>query len=69
MAGADDVRDMLLQHRVDILLFEDRYEFADPAAIEWMVKEAIAQSAEILPVRHVPDGLAVPGHVAALLRF
>ena len=42
VAGADGVCDMLVQQRVDILLFEDQHEFADPAAIEWMVEEAIA---------------------------
>jgi hypothetical protein len=34
-----------------------------------MVEEVIAHSAEILTVRRDPDGLAVPGHVAAILRF
>ena len=61
MAGAHGVCDMLVQRRVAILLFEERHEFADPAAIEWMVEEAIEQSAEILAVRRDPDGLAVPG--------
>jgi hypothetical protein len=69
VAGADDVCDVLVQRRVEILLFEHGYESADPAGIEWMVEEAIAQDAEILPVRFSPDELAVLGHVAALLRF
>jgi peptide chain release factor subunit 1 len=69
VAGAEGVRDMLVQHRVETLLFEEQYEFADPAGIESMVEEAIAQSAEIEPVRHDSDEPAVPGHVAALLRF
>ncbi|MDX6598195.1 MAG: peptide chain release factor subunit 1 [Gaiellales bacterium] len=69
VAGADDVRDMLVQRRVEILLFEHGYESADPAGIEWMVEEAIAQDAEILPVRFAPEEVAALGHVAALLRF
>ena len=69
VAGTHGVCDMLVQQRVAILLFEEQHEFADPAAIEWMVEEAIEQSAEILAVRRDPDGLAVPGHVAAILRF
>jgi peptide subunit release factor 1 (eRF1) len=69
VAGADDVRDMLVQRRVETLLFEEQYQFRDPATIESMVEEAIAQSAEILPVRHDPDELALRGHVAALLGF
>ncbi|MDX6476410.1 MAG: hypothetical protein QOH95_1921 [Gaiellaceae bacterium] len=69
VAGMDDVRDVLLQSRVELLLFEERLEFAVPAAIESLVKEAIAQSAEILPVRHFSEELALRGSVAALLRF
>jgi peptide chain release factor subunit 1 len=69
VAGVEGVRDMLAQHRVETLLIEERCQFADPAAVESMVEEAIAQSAEILPVRHYPDELAQRGHVAAVLRF
>lgn len=69
VAGADDVRGMLVQRRVEVLLFEPAYEFTDPAGIERMVKEAIAQDAEVMPVRHSPEELSALGHVAALLRF
>jgi peptide subunit release factor 1 (eRF1) len=69
VAGPEDVYDVLAQRRVETLLFEERIEFAAPRAIEWMIEEAIAQSAEILPVRYEPDELALRGHVAALLRF
>jgi peptide subunit release factor 1 (eRF1) len=69
VAGAEGVRDMLVQRRVETLLLEEQWHSADPAVIEPMVEEAIAQSAEILPVRHYPEELALRGHVAALLRF
>ncbi len=68
-AGADEVRQMLVQQRVETLLFEDRYEPPDAATLESMVEHAVAQSAQVLPVRHFPDELATRGHVAALLRF
>jgi peptide subunit release factor 1 (eRF1) len=69
VAGAEGVRDMLVQRRAEVLLFEQGYEFADPAGIEWMVEEALAQDAEVVPVRHFPEELAVLAHIAALLRF
>jgi peptide subunit release factor 1 (eRF1) len=69
VAGAEGVREMLEQRRVEILLFEEGCELAHPAAIESMVEEAIAQDAEILPVRYYPDEVALRGHVAAVLRF
>jgi peptide subunit release factor 1 (eRF1) len=69
VAGAEGVREMLVQRRVEILLFEDQWQLAQPAAIESMVEEAIAQSAEILPVHYHPDEVALRGHVAAVLRF
>jgi peptide subunit release factor 1 (eRF1) len=69
VSGMEDVRDVLLQYRVELLLFEERLESAVPAAIESLVKEAIAQSAEILPVRYFPEELAPRGSVAAVLRF
>jgi hypothetical protein len=49
--------------------FDDLFEFAGPTASERMVGEAIGQSAEIVPVRHYSDELAVRGHVPALRRF
>jgi hypothetical protein len=33
------------------------------------LREAIAESAEVLPLRHHPEELAQCGHIAAVLRF
>jgi hypothetical protein len=69
-AGVDAVRDMLVQRRVEVLLLDERWwRYEDPAAIESAVEDAIAQSAEILPIRHYPDELALRGRIAAVLRF
>jgi peptide chain release factor subunit 1 len=69
VAGVEGVRDMLVQRRVDTLLIEERHLLPDPRVVESMVEQAIAQSAEILPVRHYRDELAQYEDVAALLRF
>jgi peptide subunit release factor 1 (eRF1) len=69
VAGFADVLAMLAQARVETLLFDDRVEPPDPAVLEKAIEDAVAQSAEVLPVRHHPDELAAHGHVAAVLRF
>jgi peptide subunit release factor 1 (eRF1) len=69
VAGADDVLAMLEQARVEILLYEERFAPPEPGALEKAIEHAVAQSAEILPLRHHPDELAQRGHIAAVLRF
>jgi hypothetical protein len=55
---------------VEVLLLDERWwRYEDPAAIESAVEDAIAQSAEILPIRHFPDELELRGRIAAVLRF
>jgi hypothetical protein len=34
-----------------------------------VIEDAIAQSAQILALRHYPDELVARGHIAAVLRF
>jgi peptide chain release factor subunit 1 len=69
VAGFADVLTMLAQARVETLLFDDRVEPPDPAVLEMAIEDAVAQSAEVLAVRHHPDELTPHGHVAAVLRF
>jgi peptide subunit release factor 1 (eRF1) len=69
VAGLNDVQAMLEQMRVETLLYEERYEPPDERALECAIEEAIAQSAEVLPLRHHPEELAQRGHIAAVLRF
>ncbi|MEA2148924.1 MAG: hypothetical protein QOD69_754 [Solirubrobacteraceae bacterium] len=69
VAGLRDVFAMLEQARVETLLYEERYEPRNERAVEGAVEDAIAQSAEVLAVRHHPDELARRGHIAAVLRF
>jgi peptide subunit release factor 1 (eRF1) len=69
VAGADDVLAMLEQARVEILLYEERFAPPEPGLLEEAIEEAVAQSAEVLPVRYYPDELAQRGHIAAVLRF
>jgi peptide subunit release factor 1 (eRF1) len=66
VAGPVDVRAMLEQQRVETLLFAAR---RDIDGLEAMIEQAVAQSAEILPVRERPEELDEHAHVAALLRF
>jgi stalled ribosome rescue protein Dom34 len=67
-AGLDAVRDALVQRRVETLLYDER-EGPSTSAVESAIKEAVLQSAAILPVRHVPEALDQHGHIAAILRF
>jgi peptide subunit release factor 1 (eRF1) len=68
-AGLRDVQAMLEQMRVETLLYEERFEPPDAGALEGAIEAAVAQSAEVLRVRHHPDELASHGHIAAVLRF
>ena len=75
-AGLVDVRAMLEQARVETLLYAEPAAPTDPddpgpdpGALERAIEDAIAQSGEIVPLRHHPDELAQHGHIAALLRF
>ena len=68
-AGYADVRGALDMAAVDTLLFDDGFEEPEPGALERAVEDAVAQSAEILPLRHRRGELAAHGHIAALLRF
>jgi peptide subunit release factor 1 (eRF1) len=67
-AGLQDVRDMLVQRRVETLLYDERHAPSDSVP-EAAIEEAVVQSAEILPVRHAPEALDRHGHIAAILRF
>lgn len=69
VAGAADVLAMLEQARVETLLYSEAYEPPDPAVLEKAIEDAIAQSAEVLPVRHHGDELGEHDHFAAVLRF
>ena len=39
------------------------------SALESAIKEAVVQSAAILPIRHAPEALDPHSHSAAMLRF
>lgn len=67
-AGIGDVLAMLEQARVETLLYDDRAE-ARPEVLEQAIEDAVAQAAEILPLRHHRDALEQHGHIAAVLRF
>ncbi|HWI06111.1 MAG TPA: hypothetical protein VNT54_01185 [Solirubrobacteraceae bacterium] len=68
-AGLADVCAMLEQARVETLLYDDGFEPPDPVVLEKVVEDAVAQSAEILPLRHHGAELRRRGQIAALLRF
>jgi peptide subunit release factor 1 (eRF1) len=68
VAGLEDVRDALIQRRVETLLYDER-EVPSESALESAVEEAVVQSAAILPVRHAPEALDQHGNIAAILRF
>jgi peptide chain release factor subunit 1 len=68
VAGVEAVREMLLQRRVAILLYDERHAPPD-SVLERAIEEAITQSAEVLPVRFEPEELDGKGHIAAVLRF
>jgi peptide subunit release factor 1 (eRF1) len=69
VAGAPDVLAMLEQARVETLLYSDEFDPPDPAVLEKAIEDAIAQSAEILPVRHHAGELREHADIAAVLRF
>jgi peptide subunit release factor 1 (eRF1) len=69
VAGMPDVQAMLEQARVETLLYEDRYEPPDEGELERAIEQAIAQSADVLPLRYHPEELVERGHIAAVLRF
>ena len=69
VAGIADVQAMLEQARVETLLYDDRLDTPGPAALEQAIEDAVAQSAEVLPLRHHLDALEQHGHIAAVLRF
>jgi stalled ribosome rescue protein Dom34 len=69
VAGAADVLAMLEQARVETLLYDDEFDPPDPAVLEKAIEDAVAQSAEVLPVRHHDGELREHGDIAAVLRF
>lgn len=69
VAGIADVCAMLEQARVQTLLYDDGFDAPDPAVLETVVEDALAQSAEVLPLRHHRGALEEHGHIAAVLRF
>ncbi|HEV2786478.1 MAG TPA: hypothetical protein VGV67_08830 [Solirubrobacteraceae bacterium] len=68
-AGLADVRAMLEQARVETLLYDDGGETPEPAVLEAVVADALAQNAEVVPLRHHRGALAQQENVASLLRF
>jgi hypothetical protein len=69
VAGAADVLAMLEQARVETLLYDEEFDPPDPAVLEKAIEDTIAQSAEVLPVRHHAGELREHGDIAAVLRF
>jgi hypothetical protein len=59
---------MLVQRRVETLLYDERHARSDSIR-EAAIEQAVVQPAEILPVRHAPEALDQHGHIAAILRF
>jgi peptide subunit release factor 1 (eRF1) len=68
-AGYADVRAMLEQGRVETLLYDERFEAPHAGALEQAIEDAVAQSAEVLPLRHLADELDEQARIAAVLRF
>lgn len=60
---------MLEQARVKTLLYDEACKARDDGALKRMVDDAIAQSTQVLALRHHPGALAQYGGVAVLLRF
>ena len=69
VAGAPAVLAMLEQARVETLLYSEEFDPPDPVVLEKAIEDAIAQSAEVLPVRHHVDELREHADIAAVLRF
>lgn len=68
VAGLDQVRDALVQRRVETILYDER-DVPSESVLESAIEEAVVQSTAILPVRHAPEALGQYGHIAAVLRF
>lgn len=72
-AGGERVLSMLEQGRVEALIYDPAGGpdggGPEDAVLERAIAGALAQSAELLPLRHHPGELVRLGHVAALLRF
>ena len=60
---------MLEQGRVETLLYDERFEAPHAGALEQAIEDAVAQSAEVLPLRHLADELDEQARIAAVLRF
>lgn len=69
VAGIADVCAMLEQARVETLLYDDRFDAPDPGVLETVIEDAVAQSADVLPLRHHRGELEQHGDIAAVLRF
>lgn len=68
VAGPEAVHEALTERRVEILLYDDGYDPPEEHALETAVEEALAQSAQVIRVRHHAD-LDEHGHIGAVLRF
>jgi peptide subunit release factor 1 (eRF1) len=68
VAGLEAVLDALEQRRVEILLYDEGYAPPGKHVLEAAVEAALAQAAQVLPVRHHPD-LGPLGGIGAVLRF
>lgn len=68
-AGVDEVLAMLEQARVETLLYDEAAQRPDAEVLERAIEDAVAQSAEILPLRHHRGALEPHGQIAAVLRF
>lgn len=69
VAGAPDVLAMLEQARVETLLYSEEFDPPDRVVLEKAIEDTIAQSAEVLPVRHHAGELREHADIAAVLRF
>jgi stalled ribosome rescue protein Dom34 len=69
VAGATDVLTMLEQARVETLLYDAAFDPPDPVVLEKAIEDTIAQSADVLPLRHHDGELREHGDIAAVLRF
>jgi peptide subunit release factor 1 (eRF1) len=68
-AGSADVLAMLEQARVETLLYDERGGAPGADVLERAIEAAVAQSAEVLPLRHHDGALEQHENIAALLRF
>jgi stalled ribosome rescue protein Dom34 len=68
-AGSEDVRAALDMAAVETLLFDVSCERDDGAMLERAIEDAVAQSADVVALRHHDGALEQHGHIAGLLRF